>query len=579
MRILTSDEVREAEREVKKRPGMSTQILMHRAGTAVTQFCISHFKFNSVCVVCGKGNNGGVGLVAAETLSQIAGNVSVIILARDVHALSADAAAMCSRLRIEPMWITDAGAFESEPVRQALGADLIIDAIFGTGFKPPLLDLPRRAVEAINDTFGTVVAVDLPSGIEADSTRPVHESNTEMVFAHGIITFIAPRAAHVFGELTSGPIAVSEIGVQPALVSNQTGLSTVTGQEVGITFPPRPRDANKGLLGHVLVVAGSLGKAGAAGLVAKAALSTGAGLVTVACPSSIQATVAGFAPEMMTEGLPETDEGSIAMAAAGKIEDFLAGKDAVVLGPGLSRNPATEEFVRWLVARCPLPLVLDADGLNAFDGHYDQLNRGGAEAPFRVLTPHPGEAARLLAVSTKEIQADRRETAKRISRETGSAVVLKGWRTIIAGVSGETWINMTGNPALAKGGSGDVLSGMIGAALARHSPAAREMQQTTGGRQPAPVKSWMHEIYGTDSREQLRKYQAEQLQRNAALASDFLKDVSVASAVHLHGLAGDFARDMLHENTVLAGNLAQYFSEAFRDCEQQADGGLFYLQK
>jgi NAD(P)H-hydrate epimerase len=281
----------------------------------------------------------------------------------------------------------------------------------------------------------------------------------------------------------------------------------------------------------------------------------------------------------MTEGLPETDEGSIAMAATAKIERLMAGKDAVVLGPGLSRNPATEEFVRWLVARCPLPLVLDADGLNAFDGHYSQLKRSGAEAPFRVLTPHPGEAARLLGVSIKDIQADRREIAKRISGETGSTVVLKGSGTIIAGASGETWINMTGNPALAKGGSGDVLSGMIGAALARHSPIAAEIQHTTGGRQPEPVKGWMHEIYGTDSREKLRKYQAEQLQRNAVVASDFLKDVSVASAVHVHGLAGDFARDMLHENTVLAGNLAEYLSEAFRDCEQQVDSGLYYLQK
>jgi ADP-dependent NAD(P)H-hydrate dehydratase / NAD(P)H-hydrate epimerase len=578
MRILITAEVREAEKEATARPDVSTLVLIQRAGTAVAQFCLATFKFNSVCVVCGKGNNGSTGLVAAEALRSSGGRVAVIILAKDASGLSSDAAAVCSRLNLDPIWIAAPAAFDSDAVRDALAADLIVDAVVGTGFKPPLRDLPKRAVEAINDAFGTVVAVDLPSGVDADITRPAHESNEDVVFAHGIITFIAPKPAHVFGELTSGPIAVSEIGVQPVLVPSESGLSAVTGQEVGIAFPPRPRDANKGLFGHVLVIAGSLGKAGAAGLAGKAALSTGAGLVTVACPSSVQATVAGFAPEMMTEGLPETDEGSIAMTATGKIEHLLAGKDVVVLGPGLSRNLVTAEFVRWLVARCPLPLVLDADGLNAFEGHYDEL-KPNDDAPYRVLTPHPGEAARLLGVSTGEIQADRREIAQRISRQTGSSVVLKGWRTLVAGSCGETWINMTGNSALAKGGSGDVLSGMIGAALARHSANTSPPQEATGGREPEATKNWMHEIYGTDSREKQRKYEVQQLQRNAALTSAFLKDVSVASAVHLHGLAGDFARDMLHENTVLAGNLPEYLSEAFRDCERQTDSGLFYLQK
>jgi NAD(P)H-hydrate epimerase len=579
VRILTSDETRLAEREAVSRPGVSTLVLMQRAGTAVAQFCAAHFKFNSVCVVCGKGNNGGDGFVAAEALRTLAGRVSVIILAKEASELSADAAAMCSRLNLQPIWVSEAAAFEGEPVREALAADLIVDAVVGTGFKPPLRGLPKRAVEAINDAFGTVVAVDLPSGVDADSTRPAYEANQDMVFAHGIITFIAPKPVHVFGELTSGPIAVSEIGVQPALVPNQSRLNAITGQEVGLAFPPRRRDANKGQFGHVLVVAGSLGKAGAAGLAGRAALSAGAGLVTVACPSSIQATVAGFAPELMTEGLPETGEGSIAMAATTKIDPLLAGKDAVVLGPGLSRNPATEEFVRWLVAYCPLPLVLDADGLNAFEARYKELKPRGESPPFRVLTPHPGEAARLLGVSTKEIQANRLEIAKRISRETGSCVVLKGWRTIVAGLSGETWINMSGNPALAKGGSGDVLSGIIGAALARRPANQPARQETSSGPGPKPAKTWMREIYGTDSREKLRKFQAQQLQLNAALASAFLKDVSVAAAVHLHGLAGDFARDMLHENTVLAGHLPEHLAEAFRDCEQQVERGLFYLQK
>jgi len=578
MRILTRDEVRQAGSEATGRPGVTTLVLMQRAGAAVAQFCASHFKFDSVCVICGKGNNGGDGLVAAEALRPLSGKVNVIILAHEVSALSPDAAAMCSRLNLQPIWVADEAAFDSDAVREALAADLIVDAVVGTGFKPPLRGLPKRAMEAMNNAFGTVISVDLPSGVDADITRPAQQSGEDMVFAHGIITFIAPKPAHVFGELSSGPIAVGEIGVQPALVPNQTKLTVTTGQEVAMAFPPRARDANKGQFGHVLVIAGSVGKAGAAGLVGMAALSTGAGLVTVACPKSIQATVAGFAPELMTEGLAETDEGSIAMAASGKVEHLLQGKDAVVLGPGLSRNPATEEFVRWLVARCPVPLVLDADGLKAFDGRYGELKPRGDSSPFRVLTPHPGEAARLLGVSVKEIQADRAEMAKRISRDTGSCVVLKGWRTIVAGFSDETWINMTGNPALAKGGSGDVLSGMIGAALARHAAGAPRHQQI-GGPDPQPPGTWVKEIYGSDPREKERRFQAQQLQRNSALAAAFPKDVSVASAVHLHGLAGDFVRDMLHENTVLARNLTEHLSEAFRDCELQMDKSLFYLQK
>ncbi|HYL10880.1 MAG TPA: NAD(P)H-hydrate dehydratase, partial [Candidatus Acidoferrales bacterium] len=412
MRILTCDEVRQAEQEATARPKISTLVLMQRAGHAVAQFCMSRFKFKSVCVVCGRGNIGGDGLAAAASLRNFGVEVSVVILAEGVGALSPDAGDLCSRLALQPMWIANDADFESEALREALGADLIIDAIVGTGFKPPLEGLARKAVEAINDAFGTIVSVDMPSGVDADSRVPAHESGDDAVFAHGIITFIAPKPTHVFGELTSGPIAVSEIGVQPALVPNTTGLGVITGQEVGITFPPRLQDAHKGQFGHVLVIAGSWGKAGAAALAGMAALRTGAGLVTIACPKSIQSTVAGFAPELMTEGLKETREGTISMEASDQLESLLTGKDAIVLGPGLSRNPGTTKFVRRLVARSPLPMVLDADGLNAFDGHYADLKARGDGAPFRVLTPHPGEAARLIGVSTNDIQADRLEVAR-----------------------------------------------------------------------------------------------------------------------------------------------------------------------
>jgi ADP-dependent NAD(P)H-hydrate dehydratase / NAD(P)H-hydrate epimerase len=577
MRILTTDEVREAEREAAGRPNMSTLVLMQRAGSAVAQFCLAHFKFDSVCVVCGKGNNGGKGMAAAEALRSAAAKISVIVLARDQSELSPDAAAMCARLSLPPIWIADAAAFDSDVLREALAADLILDAVLGAGFKAPLRGLAQKAVEAINDAFGTVVSVDVPSGLDADLVRELAPGKENIVFAHGIISFIAPRPAHVFGDLTTGPIAVSEIGVQPVAVSNNTGLQVATGQEVGITFPPRRRDAHKGSFGHVLVVAGSLGKAGAAGLAGLAALYTGAGLVTVACPKSIQATVSSSALELMTEGLEETSEGSIALQAMSRLEQLLGGKDAVVVGPGLSQNAETAECVRRLVTKIHQPLVLDADGLNAFDQHYGEFKSSGRG--FLVLTPHPGEASRLVGISIKDIQSSRTETARCMARDTGACVVLKGWNTVVAGASGETWMNMSGNPAMAKGGSGDVLSGIIGAALA-----VREARESSQERPPAsadltPPKTWVQEIYGADPNEKLRKLQAQQLQRNSQVASAFLKDVAVAAAVHLHGLAGDFARDMLHEHTVLASHVIKYLPEAFRDCEEQLEQDLFYLQK
>lgn len=564
MRILTTEEVRQAEHEAINRPQMSSLILRHRAGHAVNQFCVAHFNFRSVCVVCGKGNNGAVGLAAAENLRKIAAETYVIILAQEASELSADAAAMCSRLNLQPVWVADESDFDTEAVKEALGADLIVDAIIGKGLKPPLKGLAVKAVEAINDSFGTIVSVDVPTGVDADSKTPAHKSGDDVVFAHGIISFVAPKPAHVFGELTSGPIAVSEIGVPPVLVPHSTGLGVITGQEVGITFPLRLPEAHQSQFGDVLVIAGSLGQAGAAGLAGMAALRTGASSVTVACPKSIQAMVAGVAPELMTQGLKETEEGTIAMEASDQLGCLMAGKDAVVLGPGLSRNPETARLARELVARCRQPMVLDSDGLNAFEGHYLELKRQGDAAPFCVLTPDLEQAARLTGGSTSDIHANRREVARRISSETSSCVVLKGWRTVVAGLSGETWLNLTGNSSLAKASSPNVLSGMIGAALTRHA----------GSRLPAGGRSSF-----SKSNSQTKGAEEERLQGNPGKASAFIKDVNVAAAVYLYGLAADIVREVLHENTVLATDVLDNLSDAFRECDLQRDRGLFYLRK
>ncbi|MGZ4875418.1 MAG: NAD(P)H-hydrate dehydratase, partial [Candidatus Angelobacter sp.] len=522
--------VRQIEIEAASRADTTSSLLIQRAGYAVAQFCLAHFKFRSVCVVCGAGGDGEFGLMTAQVLSGIAEQVATIVLATDASALSAEAAAIRDNLATEPMCVSDEAGFQDEAVQQALEADLIIDAVTATGFKPPLEGIARKAVEAINQASGIVVSVEVPSGVEPDSIVPVHEGGSEAVFAHGVITFVAPNPAHVFGRLTAGPIAVSELGVQPSLVSHETGLSVVTAQEVWITFPPRPDEAHKGDFGHVLVIGGALDKAGAAGLAGIAALRTGAGLVTVACPRSSQPTVAGFAPELMTEALAETAAGKLESAARDRIAELLAKADAVVLGPNTPGDDETAEFTQWLIGNCPAPLVLHDVGLPEASAHSAEKS---SDQRLRVIVLDAEEAAAFLGIQIKEVEADRIDAARRIAEQRNSCIVLKGLRTIIAGRSGETWISMTGNSALAKNGADDALCGMIAAALARY-----------GSERPT-----------------------------------LLREMDVASAVYLHGLAGDLARDIFHENTLLATDLLETLSDAFRDCELQSDRGLFYLRR
>ena len=358
MRVLTSDDVRQIESEAASRTDSPASLLIQRAGYAVAQFCLAHFKFRSVCVVCGADGNSANGLMAAQVLFGIGEHVSTIILAKAASALSPEGAAICESLATEPLWISDEAGFQDDSVRQALEADLIVDAIAGTEFKRPLEGIARKAVEAINKASGIVVSIGVPSGVDPDSDIPVHEGSSEAVFAHGVITFVAPNPAHIFGKLTSGPVAVSELGAQPSLVPHATGLSVVTAQEVRITFPPRPDEAHKGDFGHVLVIGGALDQAGGAALAGIAALRTGAGLVTVACPRSAQPTIAGFAPELMTEGLDEGLANRISLAARETMAELLAKADAVVLGPDTPRDDETAEFMRWLIGNCPAPLVL-----------------------------------------------------------------------------------------------------------------------------------------------------------------------------------------------------------------------------
>jgi ADP-dependent NAD(P)H-hydrate dehydratase / NAD(P)H-hydrate epimerase len=327
--------------------------------------------------------------------------------------------------------------------------------------------------------------------------------------ANSIVTFTAPRPAHVFSLLTDGPTCVAPIGSPPESILSSLQLNVITSTDIAPLIGPRPANSNKGLYGHVLVVGGSLGKAGAAAMAAMSALRAGAGLATVATAKSALPTVAAFYPELMTEPLPETAAGTIATEAGLRIDELLKNVTVLAIGPGISRDPHTTTLVRSLVANAKLPMVLDADGLNAFQGHTHDMNGSGRTL---VITPHPGEMGRLAACSTTDVQKDRLGVARHFARKHSVIVVLKGNRTLVVQPNGDAWVNTTGNPGMSTGGTGDILTGMVAAMLGQHP-------------------------------------------------SDPM--LAVCAAVHLHGLAGDVMRGIMGEHSLVATDLLRGLPDAF----------------
>jgi hydroxyethylthiazole kinase-like uncharacterized protein yjeF len=326
--------------------------------------------------------------------------------------------------------------------------------------------------------------------------------------------------------LTDGPTLISPIGSPDEAIVSSLQLNLITAREVAPLIGPRPLEANKGTFGHVLVIGGSVGKAGSVAMAGMAALRTGAGLSTVATAKSVLATVAGFHPEVMTEPLDETDAGSISThaLASGAVDALIKGKTVVAVGPGISRNPETSEFVRSLVMKCETPMVLDADGLNAFEGRAAELNGKGRSF---VITPHPGEMARLVGSTVAAVQRDRINVARTFAREHELIVVLKGHRTLIAQPDGAVWVNTTGNPGMATGGTGDILTGMVAGLIAQNPQHAGE---------------------------------------------------AVIAAVHLHGLAGDVARESMGEHSLVATDLIGAFPEAFRRVRESAGRSMVEIR-
>jgi NAD(P)H-hydrate epimerase len=608
MKIVTAGEMRAIDRATTEKHGVPSLTLMENAGAAVAEFAQKHFDFDSVCAVCGKGNNGGDGFVAARRLHETGRKVSVIVLAKDAEELRGDAAEMFKKLPVTPIWAGDEKALSQPAIEQALSAQMILDAVLGTGFKPPLKGLTEKIIVRMNKAPGWVVAVDLPSGIDADLEDPVEPGS---VYAHceGIVSFTSAKPALVFANLTDGPIAIAPIGTPDAVFAEHTHLheEILTSRDVQAISLRRKPDAHKGDFGHVLVIGGSVGKSGAAVMAGMAALRAGAGLVTVATPESVQPMVAAYAPELMTEPLPQTSEGTISLLALAERERLLKGKAVVVIGPGLSGHAETAEFVRDLISVCPVATVIDADGLNAFAGNKEELAPDDEAGPFsvRVLTPHPGEMARLTGEPTGVVQTNRIGLAKKTAAETQSWVVLKGHRTVIASPHGGVWINTTGNPGMAKGGSGDVLSGIMAATIAQFTQmqhdrfSSPEMedpwpkkQSGVPGLPPSSIFRW---ISGHDPEaEKIRALRSEYtkkpspalLKQIQALMDEKVKQaialvasLHVAKAVYLHGLAGDIAASKEGQQSMIATDIINSLGEAFAQCEDEANDQFIYLQR
>jgi NAD(P)H-hydrate epimerase len=516
MKIMTAAEMREVDRLTSER-GIPGLILMENAGSRVVDFLCETFRplhQHRVMVVCGKGNNGGDGFVVARQLftRKLCADLTVIELF-DPELLKGDAAE--NRRMLDACGCPVARGLPSE---RSL-ATIVVDAILGTGLKGSAEGPALEAIHQVNQLFplATKVAVDIPSGLPSDGER----STGDFVHADYTVTFTAPKPSQVLSPIYEhvGKLIVYPIGTPAELCGANPAfkLNLTTETDLRDLFKKRPQDSNKGMYGHVLVVGGSFGKSGAPSMSGLGAYRSGAGLVTVAIPKSVLTTVAAVRPELMTEPLEETPSGRIGVSQADHILRLLEKMTVLAVGPGLGMEDETVQLVQRLYAQAETPAVCDADALNALAGKLPQITD-----KIRILTPHPGEMSRLTGKSVKEVQTDRLHTAQEFAEKTGATIVLKGDRTVIAFPDGETWINPTGSPSMATGGTGDILTGMIAGLVAQHPP-TKEQRNT-----------WKR---------------------------------AVIAAVWLHGRCGELAAKRLGEESTLAMDLLDSLPEAIRQLQ------------
>jgi len=528
MQVLTAAEMQACDRATTERFGVASIDLMRAAAAAVAAFAQVEFKqAGRVTVLCGRGNNGGDGMMTAWLLADAGLDVTTLLLGEPAR-LKGDAAEAWAELtnpaRGKIHVVTTAE--ELARLKSALDTDLIVDAVVGTGFKPPLKGLALAALKWVKASKAPILSVDVPSGWAADATTA--SVDTPVFPSDAVITFTAPKPAHMFGQLTrrwDQPVVVAPIGSPDAAIVSAQRLRWA-GSALALAQTPRVTAANKGLFGHVLVVGGTFGsaggKAGALSMAALAALRVGAGLVTAAVPAPALGVVSSIAPELMTWPLEASAAGSISDEnfAPERVERLMAGKTVLAIGPGIGQSPETVKFVTGLLAATKIPAVIDADALNILAGKPVLLGKL-AKGRTLVLTPHPGEMARLTGKTVAEVQAKRLETACSFAERLGVTVVLKGARTLIAHHDGQVSVNTSGNPAMAKGGSGDLLTGLIAGMLAQYAGDAAR---------------------------------------------------AVEAAVYLHGLAADFAVREEDEHTLLATDSLRQLGRVFRFQVRGANG-------
>jgi hydroxyethylthiazole kinase-like uncharacterized protein yjeF len=528
MKVLTAAQMREADRLTTERYGISSLQLMENAGVAIAEFLREKFDGlaqRKIIVLCGKGNNGGDGLVVARLLKESGCSPEVVLFA-DPGATEGDAVVNLKRWQqsLGKLRVVTSSA-EWDPVRAELGsADLIVDALLGTGLRGPVEGLLGSVIADVNaartlngargkDSKTFVISVDMPSGLSSDA----QDFGGPVVHADFTVTLTAPKLGQMVSPRASscGALVVRNIGTPPELLESDPHLKMhwlEPGEFRGLPLLRNP-DSHKGSYGHALIVAGSLGKSGAAVLAGRGALRSGAGLVTVATPLEVLATVAAGAPEIMTAPLAATEAGTASLRNLdyARFADMARDKSVVAIGPGLSTHNETQQFIRTIVAGTELPIILDADGLNAYAGMADHLNQ--RQAPLLALTPHPGEMARLLGVTTTDVQARRLDVALEAAGRWRAHVILKGFHTVLATPSGNAYFNITGNPGMATGGTGDALTGILAGLTAQ---------------------------FGT---------------------GDWPRVLGLG--VYLHGLAGDVAASRVGEAPLIASDLIDAIPEAY----------------
>jgi NAD(P)H-hydrate epimerase len=478
MRLVGSEEMRAIDRTAIEEMGIPGQKLMEWAGRAVADGVASLAgEGGRIVVVCGAGNNGGDGFVAARLL-QKAGREVVTVALAPPDKVGEDALAMWKLAEEAGVPVAGFPALRDFPARPG---DVVVDAILGTGLARPASGAFAEAIDAIallRERGARVLSVDLPSGLSADTGKPLGP----VVQADRTVTFAFPKIGLALqpGAGLAGEVTVADIGIPPAAADHvPVSAELLEEARARALVPPRSREAHKGDCGRLVVVAGSVGKAGAAQLALAGALRGGVGLVWLAARPEVLAAALPRRPEAMSAPLP--GQGPISRSDLPALEAATAEADALVFGPGIPRGTETAPAIRQLLDRRPLPTVIDADGLNALADH-PGLVAGIAEHAPIVLTPHPGEMARLVGATVEDVQADRVGIARRKAQEWGCVVVLKGARTVVADPAGPVAVISTGNPGMATGGTGDVLAGLVGALLA-------------GGLRPreaARVGAWVH---------------------------------------------------------------------------------------